>query len=883
MKYNKDVDEYWKLFITNLYFNYIKKHNLNPKLTDLKNIFHDIGNSDTEITPDIFIYGLKYFSGSKNLKAVADKKFPNININPNYSFEDYKEQFPSYEEDYTYYIESYFKDIEDLNAKSVINVNSKNELANKGLTSDFDKSHGIFKIAKSQWESVLKQLERCKNLMGENFTYKIIGEDEVQQKHNDYIGDNHGGFTDIWLGDKIPVYKVEINCNVQENNWVVCAIINHVQGQDGVSIFEINKDYSIPEKYFSEKNISCDHCHTNRDRTQGFIVYNTQTKEYRQVGKSCLKEYTGINPTGLLALYNVYNTVNHTYIDTGSNGSPKYFSTKDILEIAVGVTDCFGYKKADPSIFGSTKELISFIYYPNSFMEDDINRLTPYADKVAHYIKNNRNDILKKVNDIIEFFKDYSVDNNSFMLNVKTALSGPVISVKQLGIIACVPFTYSKLVNQKDTDNSTNNSTDNSNNDYNSTVILMNASPEDNDNIKFLNQKEYNSAYHHSSNSLDFWSIYRYEIEIPKDAIYKIDIGQNKTKYGSYPVKIWVKGNDHDNNKCGAITTFIENNDIDTKDITKITGIANDIYDPYGSNTSLKLKNPTFWTKSSEDKTNSNIEYKVGDKISIDVDSVDISRVYSGGYDDYAYVNITDKDGIKYSWACNKEDIYTGRTPLKGKTLKATIKGINYNQNGSLKSYAINRGKIQETRNNNTVLCNYPLKGLSESFYMIENLALRLNESVESERAENTKANITAGVTKALRIAMRTIKNANTFKLTENSFCLVEYELFEVLLTYNDIKQKAENKEEAWTEIIGKCEDIIQTAFSEIKDIVADALMKGIYVYHLWDRNNNNIVNPKEIEFYNYLYNYLPIYIKIKRTHKTDFITNLRLAGNVYA
>ena len=52
----------------------------------------------------------------------------------------------------------------------------------------------------------------------------------------------------------------------------------------------------------------CDHCGTNRRRTDTIMVFNRETKEVRNVGRSCLFEYTGIDPDLLTKLYDIEKT-----------------------------------------------------------------------------------------------------------------------------------------------------------------------------------------------------------------------------------------------------------------------------------------------------------------------------------------------------------------------------------------------------------------------------------------------------------------------------------------------------------------------------------------------------------------------------------------------
>ena len=94
-----------------------------------------------------------------------------------------------------------------------------------------------------------------------------------------------------------------------------------------------------------------------------FILRNTKTNEYKQVGKSCVKLYTnGIDAEYFAILYmygnlfKEYSDLGYEYIDTYSV-SPKY-KVDDVLNVAIMLIDELGYMNSNDEL--STKSLIQF-------------------------------------------------------------------------------------------------------------------------------------------------------------------------------------------------------------------------------------------------------------------------------------------------------------------------------------------------------------------------------------------------------------------------------------------------------------------------------------------------------------------------------------------
>lgn len=72
------------------------------------------------------------------------------------------------------------------------------------------------------------------------------------------------------------------------NDWEFIAELEHTENGNiitGVAGVE------VPERYYTSKPM-CEHCNSKRFRKNTYIVRNKQTGEFKQVGKSCLKDFT---------------------------------------------------------------------------------------------------------------------------------------------------------------------------------------------------------------------------------------------------------------------------------------------------------------------------------------------------------------------------------------------------------------------------------------------------------------------------------------------------------------------------------------------------------------------------------------------------------------
>ena len=85
------------------------------------------------------------------------------------------------------------------------------------------------------------------------------------------------------------------------SGWKFIATLQHEEG--GTIIRSIPGTVAEGElSHYRNATPGCDHCQTNRRRNDTFILRNESTRELKQVGRNCLKDFTGVDAHGMAVM-----------------------------------------------------------------------------------------------------------------------------------------------------------------------------------------------------------------------------------------------------------------------------------------------------------------------------------------------------------------------------------------------------------------------------------------------------------------------------------------------------------------------------------------------------------------------------------------------------
>lgn len=294
-----------------------------------------------------------------------------------------------------------------------------------------------YRILEDNMDRLQKKLTRIRtkcNKYGCDFVYNEVGTEFVE-------------VTDPDTGHKSTQKFILVECEgtAVVNGWEFAATLEH--HENGNIVRKLIDAVEIPEKYFTCVP-ECDHCHAKRHRKDTYIVYNKDTQEFKQVGSSCLCDFThGFSAEAAASYIALFDELIEGEAPYGGGYASRYYPVVDVLKYAADIVNHIGYRSSDYIGGQSTKEMtIDAIHYDTCRSQ----MMPAYVEEVERYRERfapdyNSVDLLKYVEDAIQWVKD-SEDTSSYMHNLKVLVSEEYITYKNFGYVVSIVPTYNRNI-----------------------------------------------------------------------------------------------------------------------------------------------------------------------------------------------------------------------------------------------------------------------------------------------------------------------------------------------------------------------------------------------------------------------------------------------------
>ena len=264
-------------------------------------------------------------------------------------------------------------------------------------------------------------------------------------------GDEFKTFTNDY-GEEITVrYKVvEVDGEAKYNGWRFVATIDHHDAGNVIRAYDT--EIVVPDKYKSCGS-TCEHCNKIRSRKDTYLIYNDELAEFKQVGKSCLQEFTnGLSADNIAFFCSIYEEMEKGYDYSGSSIN-RYISVEQMLNYAFETYHHFGYQKSESSFYDeeipvgyrSTKTRVTDYYYvkrlPSSvrevleaeMAEVNFNPESEYAVEST-----------KSALDWIKNIEEAELNSNEYIRNLHVICSDEYTDYRSLGILVSLPVAYDR-------------------------------------------------------------------------------------------------------------------------------------------------------------------------------------------------------------------------------------------------------------------------------------------------------------------------------------------------------------------------------------------------------------------------------------------------------
>lgn len=233
-------------------------------------------------------------------------------------------------------------------------------------------------------------------------------------------------FYTVQLEDGKVTYKVvavDLFVDYKVGDYNVVAELEHHKG--GNIVKHINLLFDVPKKY-RDCEPYCEHCRTLRNRVNTFVLVD-KDGNYKQVGKTCLKEFTGIDAERVLS-----ELANMTSLLTRQD------YTEEELWV---MSRAYPYREIENEVNKMYQMLI----------KEGYNKRDPLASLDEY--KYNEN-LKPKVDEILQVVNSNWYTNSEYCHNVKVLLSSSYASVKNLRLlVSYVNSAMTYLKNQIEINN----------------------------------------------------------------------------------------------------------------------------------------------------------------------------------------------------------------------------------------------------------------------------------------------------------------------------------------------------------------------------------------------------------------------------------------------
>lgn len=226
------------------------------------------------------------------------------------------------------------------------------------------------------------------------------------------------------------------------NNWEFVATLEHTEKGNIISGYG---EHEVPERYYNAEPV-CEHCNSKRRRSNTYIIFNTETGEFKQVGRSCLKDFTlGLDAEMVTAYISGFDELIKGEVPYGGHYSVKYFGLEEMLCYFNETIKHFGYVRSqdyEKSTSSRTSDYYDVMHGRTAFMTNAyLKKCREEMESVLYNPDTDENHIKAKA--MIEWILA-NENNTNYFHNLKVVCSHKHISSENFGLVASIPATYDK-------------------------------------------------------------------------------------------------------------------------------------------------------------------------------------------------------------------------------------------------------------------------------------------------------------------------------------------------------------------------------------------------------------------------------------------------------
>ena len=278
---------------------------------------------------------------------------------------------------------------------------------------------------------------------GLEFNFRLTGNDEIRTIEQKIDGQK--------IEHKLRYVEVEAEGKAQINGWQWLASI---ESTDKGNLIHSAQDVTVPVKYYTS-DCYCEHCKTKRWRKYLFLVKNMETGEIKQVGKSCLADYThGMSAEAIAQYRSLFTGLEEEEEREPSFGGYgfceyEYFDVEEVTRFICETIRHFGYvpkgqdgKRATAYLAEDFLDISHGNWSHFKFREDDFYKLKAQMEQIGFDAE--FPDTVKQAHDALAWIAEQDDSKSAYIHNLKLICSDKDCKRYHYGILASLIPTWNK-------------------------------------------------------------------------------------------------------------------------------------------------------------------------------------------------------------------------------------------------------------------------------------------------------------------------------------------------------------------------------------------------------------------------------------------------------
>lgn len=224
------------------------------------------------------------------------------------------------------------------------------------------------------------------------------------------------------------------------NNWEFVASVEHTKNGN---ILTGIQGIKVPERYYTGNPV-CEHCNSNRYRKYTYIVRNKETGEFKQVGRSCLKDFTyGMSAEAITQYISLFDTLIEGETPDPGCHIERYLSKEEYLAYAAETIRHFGYIRTGDDGRSTASRAMDYYQAARGIA---LTRwyLEQLQDEMEHVNFNIESpETVQLVKEALDWIGCQSEDS-TYMHNLKTVCGLDYVTYKNFGLLASLFPAYNR-------------------------------------------------------------------------------------------------------------------------------------------------------------------------------------------------------------------------------------------------------------------------------------------------------------------------------------------------------------------------------------------------------------------------------------------------------